>query len=133
MTASQSVIAVLDDEPQLLKALSRLLKTHGYLVETFAAGEDLLAACARRSFACVLLDLHLPGLSGFDVLGRFAQAGWPGPVIVITGHDEPGNAGRVRALGADGYLLKPLDESRLLIALDHAAHSPPPTGYPTTP
>jgi FixJ family two-component response regulator len=101
----------------MLKALGRLLKTHGFLVEAFVLGEELLAACAARLPDCVLLDLHMPGINGFDVLDRFAMERWRVPVIVITGKDAPGNADRVRALGASDYLLKPLSESELLAAI----------------
>lgn len=114
---TQPLIAVLDDEPKMLIALRRLLKTHGFLVETFTLGEELLAACAVRLPDCVLLDLHMPGLNGFEVLERLAAQHVSVPVVVITGQDAPGNADRVRALGAVDYLLKPLDESQLLTAL----------------
>ena len=111
------LIAVLDDEPQMCKALHRLLKTHGYEVVTFGEGEELLASCASRLPDCVLLDLHMPGMSGFEVLERFAEEGFRMPVVVITGHDKPDSAQRVHALGAADYLLKPLDESKLLVAI----------------
>ena len=111
------LIAVLDDEPQFCKALGRLLKTHGMEVQTFACGEDLLAACASRLPNCLLLDLHMPDMSGFQVLEHLAELRLPVPVIVITGHDQPGNAERLKAMGAVEYLLKPLNESQLLAAL----------------
>jgi FixJ family two-component response regulator len=114
------LIGVLDDEPQFCKALGRLLKTHGFEVVTFALGEELLAARASRWPDCLLLDLHMPGLSGCQVLERLAIQRVPMPVVVVTGHDQPGNAERVRALGAVEYLLKPLSESQLLAAIDTA-------------
>lgn len=108
---------MLDDEPKMRKALGRLLKTHGFLVEEFAFAEELLATCTTRLPDCLLLDLHMPGLNGFDVLERFAAQQLPVPVVVITGHDAPGTAERVRTLGASDYLLKPLDEANLLAAI----------------
>ena len=86
-------------------------------VAAFALGEELLAACAARLPDCLLLDLHMPGMSGFQVLDRLAALRLPVPVIVITGHDQQGNAERLRALGVVDYLLKPLNESQLLEAL----------------
>jgi FixJ family two-component response regulator len=120
MIQTRPLIAVLDDEAQMCKALSRLLKTYGFEVETFALGTELLAACAARLPNCLLLDLHMPDLNGFVVLERLAAQHVAMPVVVITGHDQPGNAERVRGLGAVDYLLKPLDESRLLAAIRKA-------------
>jgi FixJ family two-component response regulator len=117
MFQNRPLIAVLDDEPQMCKALSRLLKTYGFEVATFALGTELLQACALRLPDCLLLDLHMPDLSGFEVLERLATQHLRVPVVVITGHDQPGNAERVRALGALDYLLKPLNESQLLAAI----------------
>ena len=117
MNQTRPLIAVLDDEPQMCKALSRLLKTYGFEVETFALGAELLAACASRLPTCLLLDLHMPDLNGFEILERFAVQQVALPVVVITGHDQPGNAERVRGLGAADYLLKPLNESQLLAAI----------------
>ena len=99
----------------MCKALGRLLKSHGFEVVTFGLGEELLAACAIRLPDCLLLDLHMPGLNGFEVLERIA--GHHVPVLVITGHDQPGNAQRVRALGASNYFLKPVNETQLLEAV----------------
>ena len=120
MYQSRPLIAVLDDEPQMCKALGRLLKTQGFEVVTFALGEDLLAACASRMPDCLLLDLHMPDINGFEVLERLAAQHMPMPVVVITGHDQPGNAERVRALGAVEYLLKPVNEQSLLAAIAKA-------------
>jgi FixJ family two-component response regulator len=123
MIQPRPLIAVLDDEPNMCKALSRLLTTRDFEVVTFLLGEDLLAAFASRLPDCLLLDLHLPGLSGFEVLERLAAQRSPVPVIVITGHDQPGNAERVRNLGAVDYLLKPIKELTLLEALAKAMRS----------
>ncbi|HUO10580.1 MAG TPA: response regulator [Phycisphaerae bacterium] len=121
MAKSPIYIAVLDDEPRFCKALARLLTTHAFHVATFTTGADLLAACASRLPDCLLLDLHMPTPNGFEVLAQIAPRGVP--VIVITGHDQPGNAERVRDLGAANYFLKPVDDLQLLEAI-RAALSP---------
>jgi FixJ family two-component response regulator len=97
--------------------LTRLLRSHGFEASPFATGEELLAAPAAQTSGCLLLDLHMPGLTGFDVLEALAAAKSPLRVVVVTGHDEPGNGLRVRALGALAYLLKPVDESALISAI----------------
>jgi len=101
-------------------ALGRLLRTHGYDVEPFESGDDFLKAVESDRPDCMLLDLHMPRTTGFDVLESMSSMHVPVPVIVITGHDEPGNTERVRRLGAADYLLKPLDESILIEAIQRA-------------
>lgn len=108
------VVAVLDDEAPMRKALGRLLKIHGFAVESFADGGEFLTAAALHPPDCLLLDLHMPGITGFDVLATLADRPAPPPVVVITAHDEPGTAERALKLGAAAYLLKPLDEDALL-------------------
>ena len=121
MTENRPLIAVVDDEPQFCKALARLLKTHGFETVTFTHGEEFLDACATRLPACLLLDLHMPDPNGFEILERVA--GRHLQVLVITGHDQPGNAERVRALGALGYFLKPVNEAQLLDAVRAATRT----------
>lgn len=111
------VIAVLDDEEQMRKALRRLLSSHGYQVETYASGARLMEDMTALRPDCVVLDLHMTGMSGFDILQAFDERREKLPVIVITGHDMPGTAERVRILGAVAYLLKPVDELTLVSAI----------------
>ena len=121
MTDRKKVIAVLDDEAKMRLALGRLLKTHGYDVEPFESGDDFLRAVESERPDCMLLDLHMPQTTGFDVLESMSSMHVAVPIIVITGHHEPGNAERVRDLGAADYLLKPLDESVLIEAIERCA------------
>ena len=128
MDETWPLIAVVDDEPKFCSALARLLKTHGFDVVTFTRGDDFLAACASRSPDCLLLDLHMPDPNGFEILERVAARHLP--VLVITGHDQPGNAERVRALGGLGYFLKPVKETPLLNAIRAAIEHPPAISAP---
>jgi FixJ family two-component response regulator len=108
------VIAVLDDEANMRQALGRLLLSHGYQAAPFADADALLAAQAKRPFACVLLDLHMPHSHGFAVLQALQNLRCPTPIIVMTGRDEPGTQTRVMEAGACAYLRKPVEESLLL-------------------
>ena len=119
MRAAGPLVAVLDDEPEMRKALRRLLTSRGFRVEEYECGEDLLAA-SGSDLDCLLLDLHMPGINGFDVLDALRARQIPVPVIVITAHDEPGTAERVRALDAVAYLKKPVDRDTLLSAIEAA-------------
>jgi FixJ family two-component response regulator len=124
MATSKPVLAVLDDEPELRKALRRLLTGRGFCVEEYERGSDLIAALGSRPLDCLLLDLHMAEVSGFDVLEVFQSRHIQTPVIVITAHDDPGTAERVRLLGAAAYLKKPVDRDTLLAAIAAAiAHS----------
>jgi len=114
------VIAILDDEPAMRRALRRLLTSRGFRVKEFERGEELIAALGANSLDCLLLDLHMPGLNGFDVLETHRSRQLTVPVIVITAHDEPGTAERVLALGASAYLRKPVDKQALLGAIETA-------------
>ena len=117
------MIAVVDDEESIRKALSRLLRASGYCVETYAAGADFLASLKNRAPAVVILDLHMPGLSGFDVHAAINALDRSFPVIVITGHDSPETRERVEEGGAAAYLRKPVDEHHLLRAISEATRS----------
>lgn len=110
-------IAILDDQSAVRLALRRLLRSHGHQVTLFEDGFSLLASSPSSQFDCILLDLHMPGLSGFDVLTSLAASGPHPPVLIITGKDQHGHAQRSASLGAAAYLLKPLDESPLLAAI----------------
>lgn len=113
-------IAVVDDEDSVRRALERLLRSAGMNVETFATGVDFLASMEGRCLDCVVLDLHMPRVSGFEVQQQLARLGYSVPVVVITGHDTPESRSRALAGGAAAYLLKPIDEQVLLDAI-HAA------------
>ncbi|MEO8438752.1 MAG: response regulator [Spartobacteria bacterium] len=117
MEEATSVVAVLDDEPQMRKALRRLLVTHGFRVDEYAHGDEFLRALPSHPSDCLVLDLHMPEVSGFHVLAAFANPRAAMPIVVITGHDAPGTAEQVHALGASAFLTKPVDESALLSAI----------------
>lgn len=114
------MIAVVDDEEPIRKALSRLIRSAGMDVETFPSGAELLESFSARRPHCIVLDLHMPVVNGFEVQTWMAESGMKVPVIVITGHDS--DETRSRAL--DGmpvaYLRKPVDDQALLDAIELA-------------
>jgi FixJ family two-component response regulator len=123
MQAPPLVVAVVDDEEPVRRALRRLFRASGYEAETFASGFEFLEFLQRARPACALLDLHLPGLTGIDLLQNLSALQPRVPSVVITGHDAPGVKARVLAAGAHEYLLKPLDDSVLLAAVAGAIKS----------
>src|SRR5262245_17622958 len=127
MSQLSRVIAILDDEPEMRKALRRLLLTYGFRVEVYERAEELLASFSTEQPDCIVLDLHMAGVTGFEVLTTLASRHSPPPVVVITGHDEPGTEERVRRLGAVAHLRKPIDETALFSAIEMAiadTHNP---------
>ena len=123
MDSTRLQVAIVDDEDSVRKAIGRLLRAEEMGVETYSCGSDLLAVIETHAIDCILLDLHMPTLSGFEVLQRLAKMGNRVPVIVITGYDSPDAQTRVIADGAVAYLLKPVEQQVLLDAIAKAIGS----------
>jgi FixJ family two-component response regulator len=125
VSKTRPIIAIVDDEECVRKALQRLMRSAGLAVETYAAGADFLQALPEHDPDCVVLDIHMPGLTGFDVLARLADMEPLLPVVIITGHDSPEVQTRALAGGAVAYLRKPINDQTLLDAItDAMAHTP---------
>src|SRR5262249_46060894 len=118
------VIAIVDDEECVRKALERLLRSVGHKVACFRSGEEFLYSLEIRRPDCTILDLHLPGLSGLDVQRCLLRNRNRLPCIIITGKDEPDTRERVLASGAAGYLTKPLDQRKLFEMISAAVPGP---------
>ncbi|MDH6575424.1 response regulator [Kitasatospora sp. MAP5-34] len=123
-----SHILVVDDEPQLLRALKINLHARHYSVLTAATGQAALDSAGQTTPDAVLLDLGLPDLDGIDII-RGLRAWSPVPIIVLSGRES--SADKVRALdaGADDYLTKPFSMDELFARL-RAVLRRPPVGQP---
>jgi FixJ family two-component response regulator len=115
-------VAVVDDEDNVRRALGRFFRAAGYEVSTFGSGGDFLEAIIEEPPDCAVLDLHLTGITGVEVLERLRQAGNRLPVVVVTGRLAPGVTERALAAGASACLRKPLDGDLLVRALTAAVH-----------
>src|SRR6187200_1485205 len=89
MTKSRSLIAVVDDERSVRVALQCLIRSSGMDVEIYPSGDQFLKAVETRPFACVVLDLHMPKMNGYEVLSRLAQLWIRIPALVMTGQTKP--------------------------------------------
>jgi two-component system, LuxR family, response regulator FixJ len=107
-------IAVVDDDAFVRRALERLLRAAGYRVSTHASGAEFLRAVETSVPACVLLDVHMPGLTGFDVLQTLRDMPNGSAVLLLTADHDPRTRQRALALGATACLLKPFDDALLL-------------------
>lgn len=120
MATAHPLIAVVDDEQSVRRALVRLLRAANWDAEAFASGEALIDSLAVRPPACVILDIHMPGLTGREVQRRIAMTGLDIPVIMMTAYDEPALREQCLAAGAIAYLCKPLRAETLLGAIENA-------------
>ena len=120
MRKGSAVIAVVDDEASVRRALERLIRSAGFAVETFASGSAFLESARHAHPSCVVLDLHMPDVNGFEVQLAWTLAKTPVPVIVITGDDSPSSRALAYDQGASAYLGKPIDETMLLDAINAA-------------
>ncbi len=114
MPAAKALLAVVDDDHSVLRSLARLLRSVGYAVDTFASAADFLAALARSRPQCLVLDVQMPGMNGFELHGRLKELGHQIPVIYITAQDSPQNGITACQEGTIGLLIKPFNEEELL-------------------
>ena len=106
------VIAIVDDDASVRRALQRLVQSAGYTVQAFASGREFLDWLRQGRAACLVLDVHMDGMSGFDLQQKLAV-----PVIFITAHDDALTLERIKRAGAAGHLQKPIDEQAVLSAI----------------
>jgi FixJ family two-component response regulator len=113
-------IYVVDDDDAVRDSLKILLTTQGAEVEDFGSCEDFMAAYEPSPGGCLILDVHLPGMNGFDLLDRLSTSQVTIPVILISGNPSMDMRARARHMGAVALLDKPVGFPRLLEALDKA-------------
>jgi FixJ family two-component response regulator len=115
-------IAIVDDDPSVLKALARLLKTRAVDAKTYVSARDFLAALLDQRPddlpECLILDLQMPEMTGLELQRHLNRAGIRIPTIIITAHRENDMRELCEAAGAESYLLKPLQDTSLLAAID---------------
>ena len=114
------MVCVVDDDESILRALRRVLGATGFRVETFSSAEQFLDSEHRDRADCLVLDVHLGGLSGLDLQERLARSGVSTPVIIITAYDDARTRERARRAGVIEYLRKPFDDDSLIDAIHKA-------------
>jgi FixJ family two-component response regulator len=117
MGSHSVLVAILDDEEPVRTALARLFRSADFQTETFGSGQEFLDSLNSHLPDCLVLDLHLPGLTGLDIVQQIVGRKLPIPIVMITGHDMPGLKERALSAGARTYLLKPLDDTTLIEAV----------------
>ena len=119
-TKLDPVVCIVDDDESVRKALSRLVESMGMRAESFASPADFLDRAVEEQIACLLLDIQLPGMDGFELRDRTVEAGLDSPVIFITAHPDDRTRTRAKKAEAVAYLEKPFTDEALLDAIETA-------------
>ena len=111
---SSHLVAVVDDDASVRRALQRLLQSAEFRVIAYSSAAEFLATGVSSAPDCVILDVHLGGMSGLELLSQLRGSGYSLPVVIITAHDDPQTRVAAAQAGCTGYLRKPLDAKVLL-------------------
>lgn len=122
MTAStpKAIIGVIDDDELVRDSLKALLETHRYAVSDFDSARSFLQRIGSDDIACLVLDVHMPDMTGLELLRQLRRSGNAMPVVLITGRGDPSMQAEAAALGAIAMLDKPVAHTALFAAIDRA-------------
>ena len=115
MNDAPPVIAIVDDDDSVRRSLLRVVQSAGYAAESFASARAFLDWLPQGRAACLVLDVHMDEMSGFDLQDKLAV-----PIIFITAHDDAATMERIEKSGASGHLRKPFGEKSVLEAIRRA-------------
>ncbi len=120
LNQQKTPVAVVEDDDGMRKALDRLLRAAGFQPLLFSSAEAFLGTDAADVAECLVLDIHLPGLSGLELRRRLTAAGHEPPVIFITAQDDDAAREEARQLHCLAYFRKPFEGAALLQAIRQA-------------
>jgi FixJ family two-component response regulator len=118
MNEASAKVFVVDDDVAVCVALSRLIRAAGLHVETFGSAVECLSADRLKDADCLVLDVHLPDLSGLELQATLTELGLELPIVFITGRGDIPMSVRAMKAGALEFLTKPFDDQQLLDAID---------------
>lgn len=121
--SAPSVISVVDDDASVRAALSNLLASRGYVVQTFGSAEEFLGSPYLNDTSCVIADVQMPAMSGLELLVIIRMRGYAMPFIVITAFPDENVRVRAMKAGATCFLAKPLAAQELIACLDEVLSS----------
>ena len=116
--SSGTYIAIVDDEESVCKAFARLLRAYSFHPQTYGSGPEFLKSLNNSVPACLIVDLHLGDMNGFEILRRLTSMGMKIPAIVVTARNEPGVRREAAFCGVTALLTKPVEGSSLLNAIE---------------
>jgi len=120
MSIRRKVVAVIDDDTAMLKAIERLLRAKGFDVEAFASAEAFLEVAGASKATCFVLDIHLGGMSGIELRRRLITSGAELPIIFITALGDETTRKEAMEAGCVAFLRKPFLAESLVGAIDKA-------------
>lgn len=123
MESQPPLVAIVDDEVSICRALLRLLRVANYRAESFNSPILFLESLDEHVPDCVVLDLQMPLMTGVELQEHLLRLAAPPPVIIITAHDEPKTRERCLALGAIRYLRKPIEGDLLMGSIEEAVRA----------
>jgi two-component system response regulator FixJ len=119
---SHRPVAVVDDDDAVRDSLQFLLETVGFTVATYHSAEQFLAEADIADLTCLIVDQHMPDLTGLQLVNRLRSQGVTLPVVLITGSPSPDLLRMARQLGISHVLEKPLDDELLLQFINEPCH-----------
>jgi len=117
---TQDSVFVIDDDPSIRRAISRLLRSHNRKVETFPSAKDFLDQTPPSGAICIVLDLQMPEVNGLDLQQLLVHSRETMPIVFISGHGSIPVSVHAMKKGAIDFLTKPFDDQQLLNAIDTA-------------
>lgn len=112
------LVHVVDDDDAVRRSVGFMLKTSGYLVNSYASGIDLLKDARQLDRGCILLDIRMPGMDGLEVQEQLQSSGVSLPVIIMTGHGDVPLSVKAMKAGAIDFIEKPFEKAVLLSAIE---------------
>jgi FixJ family two-component response regulator len=120
MLKQQKIVAVVDDDPSMLRATTDLLNALGFATKVFLSAEEFLGRGAASEVDCLLLDIDLAGMSGIELRNQLKISGSTLPVIFMTALDDEGTSRQAHQAGCVAFLRKPYSARQLIDALAKA-------------
>jgi len=114
------IVFVVDDDESVCKALRRLMKSAGYSVRTFTSANDFLNQGCQSLPGCLILDVRMPGMGGFELQERLAESGSKMPIIFMSAHEDISTREQGLRAGAIAFLKKPFEDYVLIEKVDLA-------------
>ena len=118
-----SLVSVVEDDRFFRDSMRRLMRSLGFRVETFPSAADFLASRRLTETACLIADVHMPGMTGLELHVRLIEIGHAIPTILVTAYPDEDVKARALKDGVVDYLRKPVDQERLLLCVRTALRS----------